>query len=320
MSAQKGSGTRLMAALVLVCATAVAGAAGVSGAQERAAAEFLAAAASGHPQALAEALHPDELHRLRTAISARLTADAASGDQTARQRLFGEASNLGDIERLTDVNFFAAIATRLRLPGRVFAKVKGLEAFRDGDQLVRVLVRGEQPEGRGKTRVVTLVTLLPYGKDWKAALPGELEAQIEDLVDGRAPVAGFMPRRAPAVAAGGAAAAAAPSATNTPQMRSLLTQAARALIDGRCADYYGTYMSPGFRGATSAGAMQALVKGCERNDSQRETLVAALRIVQDASPVFERGGTRAVYDTTGRGLPFDRFVLERIGDRWYIAE
>lgn len=165
---------------MLACAAAVTAAAGVSGAQERAAAEFLAAVASGSPQALAEALHPDELHRLRTAITGRLTADAALGDHAARERLFGEASNLGDIERLTDINFFAAIATRLRYPGRAFAKVRGLEAVRDGDRRVQVLVRGEQPEGRGKTRVVALVTLLPYGKDWKAAVPDELEAQIED--------------------------------------------------------------------------------------------------------------------------------------------
>lgn len=305
---------------MLACAAAVTAAAGVSGAQERAAAEFLAAVASGSPQALAEALHPDELHRLRTAITGRLTADAALGDHAARERLFGEASNLGDIERLTDINFFAAIATRLRYPGRAFAKVRGLEAVRDGDRRVQVLVRGEQPEGRGKTRVVALVTLLPYGKDWKAAVPDELEAQIEDLVDGRAPSNGLLPRRAPGAAAGSTASAAARPATNTPAMRAMLADAARALIDGRCKDYYGTYMSPGFRSATSANAMQALVKGCERSDSQRETLVAALRIVQDASPVFERGGARAVYDTTGRGLPFDRFVLERIGDRWYVAE
>lgn len=296
-------------ALALACATA---AAGVSGAQERAAQEFLAAVASGSPQAVAQALHPQDLHRLRTAITARLTADAAVGDQSVRVRLFGEASNLGDIERLTDVNFFAALALRLRYPGRLFAKVHGLEAIRDDGERVHVVVRGEQPEGRGRTRVVTLVTLLPYGKEWKAAVPGEIEAQIEDLIAGRAPEAGLVPARA--------VAAAAPPAANTPEIRALLADAARALIDGRCGDFYREYMSPAFRRVTSENAMQALVKGCERSDSQREMLVSALRIVQDSAPVFDRGGNRATYDTTARGLPFDRFVLERIDGQWYIAE
>ncbi|MGE0582648.1 MAG: hypothetical protein AB7P31_11035 [Steroidobacteraceae bacterium] len=292
-------------------------AAGVSGAQERAALEFLDAVASGSAQAVAQALHPDDLHRVRMAIAARLRADAAAGDPMLRQRLFGEASNSADIERLTDVNFFAELGTRLRYPGRPFAKLNGLEAVRDGDGRVHVVVRGEQPQGRGKTRVVVLVTLLPYGKEWKAAVPGEIEAQIEDLLDGRDPAIGLVPRRAAMPTTG---AAAAPPAANTPAMRSMLDDAARALIDGRCDDFYGQYMSPDFRRDTAAAALATLVKSCERNDSQRETTIAALRIVRDSVPVFDRGGSRATYDTTGRGLPFDRFVLERQGERWFIAE
>jgi len=27
-----------------------------------------------------------------------------------------------------------------------------------------------------------------------------------------------------------------------------------------------------------------------------------------------------VYDVTGQGLPFDRYVLERVEGRWYVAE
>lgn len=296
---------------------AVGAAAGVSSAQERAAQEFLAAVASGSPLAVAQALHPDDLHRLRVAITSRLQADAAVGDSTVRQRLFGEASNLGDIERLTDLNFFAAFGTRLRYPGRLFAKVQGLEAVRDGDKLVHVVVRGEQPEGRGKTRVVTLVTLLPYGKEWKAAVPGEIEAQVEDLLDGREPAAGLVPVRVPSTAGSAAGAAVA---ANAPGIRTLLLDAAGALFEGRCKDYYGQYMSPAFRRETSAKALATLVKSCEQSDSLRETLLAALHIVQDSTPAFDRGGNRATYDTTGRGLPFDRFVLERQGDRWYIAE
>jgi hypothetical protein len=302
-------------ALFILCGQPSAAVAGVSGAQERAAQEFLAAVASGSPQAVAQSLHPDDLHRLRIAMTARLRADAAAGSHTVRERLFGEASNLGDIERLTDVSFFAAFGNRLRYPGRAFAKVDGLEAVRDGDKLVHVVVRGVQPEGRGKTRVVTLVTLLPYGKEWKAAVPGEIEAQVEDLLDGRDAPAGLTPVR---VAARPGTAAAA--SINSPEMRAMLVEAAGVLVDGRCDEYYRQFMSPGFRRETSASALTTLVKSCERSDSLRETLISALRIVHDSAPVFDRGGNRASYDTTGRGLPFNRFVLERDCNRWYIAE
>ena len=38
------------------------------------------------------------------------------------------------------------------------------------------------------------------------------------------------------------------------------------------------------------------------------------------APAYELNGTRAIYDLRGQGLPFDRFVLERVEDRWYVAE
>jgi len=34
-----------------------------------------------------------------------------------------------------------------------------------------------------KVLVVNVVTLKPYGKDWKAALPSEIQAQIDDLIE-----------------------------------------------------------------------------------------------------------------------------------------
>ncbi len=307
--------SRILALLALSLVAPLAWAAGVSGAQERAAQEFLAAVASGNSQALAASLHPDELRRVRAGITARLRADAALGDHRVRSRLFGEASNLGDIERLTDQAFFAAFGTRLRYPGRVFSKVQGLESVKDGEHIVHVVIRGEQPDGRGKMRVVTLVTLMADGKGWKAAVPGEIEAQIEDLLDGREPSAGLVPRVPAASTAPGT-----PQAVNTPEIRSLLSSAAGALLAGQCDEYYREYMSPNFRRATSAAALGALVKSCERSDSMREMLVSTLRIVDGSSPHYEQGGERARYDITGRGLPFEHFVLERIDARWYIAE
>ena len=52
----------------------------------------------------------------------------------------------------------------------------------------------------------------------------------------------------------------------------------------------------------------------------RTTLLAALRAVRTLPPRLEYEGTRAVYDLRGQGLPFQRFVLEQVEKRWYVAE
>ena len=50
-------------------------------------------------------------------------------------------------------------------------------------------------------------------------------------------------------------------------------------------------------------------------------MITTLRIVQELQPRYDLGGTRAIYDVSGQGLPYERFVLERDKDqRWYIAE
>ena len=52
----------------------------------------------------------------------------------------------------------------------------------------------------------------------------------------------------------------------------------------------------------------------------REMLVATIRIVKELVPTFEFEGRRAVYDVSGQGLPFDRFEIEQVDRKWYIAE
>src|SRR5262249_45565451 len=60
----------------------------VTGAQKEAALEFLAAVASGDPQQVALALHPDELLALRMRILTLLRDEAKNSDSTIRSRLF----------------------------------------------------------------------------------------------------------------------------------------------------------------------------------------------------------------------------------------
>ena len=314
---------RILMMIVLALAGAAALADDVSSAQKRAAAEYLAALASGSPQAIAAAIHPKELERLRLGVVATLREEATRGDSRVRARLFGAAMSLADVERLTDASFFAALARRLRFaPGRIYTDFEGVIAARDGKELVHVLVRGEQPSDRGQTRVVEFVSLLPYGRDWKAAVPSSVEAQIEDLIAGR--TAAAAPRDAaangPAAGAPQAGTAAPNVASNSPEILGMLGAAEKALVDGRCDEYYKQYLSPGLRKALSARAIDTLVAGCKNNLGARESLIAALRIVRKLAPRYEYDGTRATYDVTGQGLAFDRFVLEQIEKRWYIAE
>ena len=84
--------------------------------------------------------------------------------------------------------------------------------------------------------------------------------------------------------------------------------------------YYGEHLSPGLRQSLGKRALDTLVTACSRSIANRELLVAALRLVRRTPPVFEDGGDRAVYDLSGQGLPYDRYVLEQVSGRWYIAE
>lgn len=303
---------------VLPTAALAAGAptADVSRAQGRGAEQFLAVVATGSPQAIAQAYHPAELDGLRIRLLERLRADAARNDSTSRVRLFGPGKQLAELERLTSVSFYNELAPRLQQRGRVFEDVKWLASVPEGEA-VHVIGRGKPPKGQGQVAVVTTVTLLPYGKDWRAAIPSEILAQIDDLLEGRT---GARETAPPRVAAAATTAAPATAPALDPAIGTLLTAAEKALIDGKCAEYYEQHMSPNFRRATSGAAMKTLIATCDRSVSTRETLIAALRIVQGLTPRLEFDGGRAVYDVTNQGLPFDRYVLERINKRWYIAE
>lgn len=312
----------------------------VSAAQRRAAAEFLAAVASGSAQAVAFAIHPAELDRLRVSITARLREESARGDGTLRARLFGPAVPLAEVERMTSLAFYQALGRRLVLRAREYEDVKGLAAVRDGPARVHVLLKGRQPRDRSRadaaqrSDVVEVVTLLPYGKEWKAAIPDELEAQVEDLLAGRgagrpidAGAAGGPGAAAGGAVAGGAragagAGGAAPGAVaaNSPEILSLLSGAEKALVEGRCDDYYRQFLSPSLRRSLSGRALDQLIASCRNSIANRELLIAALRIVRRLPPRYDFGGSQASYDVAGQGLPYDRYVLEQVEGRWYIAE
>jgi hypothetical protein len=284
----------------------------LSGAQRAAVEEFLAARASGDPQIVAGAIHPAELEELRTRILDLLHAEAARGDGTIRSRLFGQAQPLASIERLTPADFYAAIARKLILAGRSYARVHALAAVPAGNGYVHAVVQATQAKERAsRVEVVELVTLRPYGRDWKAAIPQELQAQIDDLIHARTPVSAGVGPATPS-AEGGLA--------TPPGITELLNAAEQSLAAGKCDEYYRQRMSESFRQVTSKKALGMLINACQNGSGTREMLLAALRVVRGRQPVFEFEGRRAVYDVRGQGLPFDRFVLEQVDRRWYIAE
>jgi hypothetical protein len=262
---------------------------------------------------VAATIHPDELRALRLRILALLHNEAKKGDSTIHDRLFGPGKPLDEIEHLTDTGFYATLSDRLFLPGREFAGGEGIAAIADRGGTVQVVIRGRQPHGRGKVEVVSVVTLKPYGSDWKAAVPTEVEAQIDDLIEGRRSTAATQ--HTPAALRGGRGTSPA-----QPGIVELLTNSEKLLSEGKCDEYYGKEMSPSFRQVTSKQALSALINECKNRMGMREMLLATLRVVRGLEPHYEYEGRRAVYDLTGAGLPFDHFVVEQVDKRWYVAE
>jgi len=306
----------LRALFLIVLAAAVslpASAAGPSNAQERGAEQFLIALASGNAQAVAQEMHPDELEKLRTRLLGLMRTENASGDNTYRSRLFGPGRSLSDLENMPPVRFYSALADRLRMRARTYEKFKWLAAVPDG-KVVYLLGRGTPPKDRGEVKGTVTVALMQYGAQWRAIIPSEIEAQIDDLVEGRV-AAAPTPSGSPSTAAPAAPVPLAPGISE------LLARAEASLTENHCEEYYSKFMSPNFNKATSKSARKTLVTACTNSEDTRETMITTLRVVQELTPKYDLGGARAIYDVSGQGLPYDRFVLERDKDmHWYIAE
>ncbi len=282
-------------------------------AQHRAAEEYLTAVAAGDARAMALSIHKDELDTLRKRLVDDMKLEADRNDSLVRSRLFGSGMPLEEIERLTAQNFFVTLAQRLRFGGREFERIDWLAAVPDSGGMVHLVGRARPHKEFGVVRVPVLVSLIPWGKDWKAALPLELQAQIDDLRSGRR--AAVAPATPAAPASGTLPAASSPQA-----ILELFKTAEDNLTAARCADYYDRQMSPNFRRTTAPKALRALVMACEGRATMREQLLAALRLARTVTPRFEYAGTRAIYDLRGQGLPFAALVLEQVDKRWYIAE
>jgi hypothetical protein len=306
---------RALICMLLLSIAGPATAAGPNSAQERGAEAFLAALAGGNVMAVAQELHPDEVEKLRTRLIALFRAEASRSDNTYRARLFGPGRTLQDLESMTAVRFYAALSDRVRFRAREFEKVDWLAAIPDG-KVVYLVGKGIQPKERGVVKVLVTVALAQYGAQWRAVIPSEVEAQLDDLIEGRAAAA-----PPPSGGAPGRSLVEARATPLSPGISELLARAEASLAAGHCEEYYNEYMSPNFNRATSKSARKTLITACTNNENTRETMITTLRVVQELSPKYDLDGSRAIYDVSGQGLPYERFVLERGKDmRWYIAE
>lgn len=317
----KALNSTLIFILLLAGSALPAFASGPSGAQQKGAEAFLAAVASGSPQAIAQEINPDELANLRSKLLTLLRAENLRSDSTYRTRLFGPGKSLADIESMTAERFYVALSDRLRLRARQYEKFDWIAAVPDG-KVVYLVGKGQPPKDVGAVKVVITVALTQYGAQWRAAIPSEIEAQIDDLLEGRTAGA---PGTASSGATQGFAGNSSPGPASqplAPGISDLLTHAEAALTEGRCQDYYDQYMSPNFNRATSRSARKTLINACTNDENTRETMITTIRIVQELRPVrYDQGGSRAIYDVSGQGLPYERFDLERDKDmRWYIAD
>jgi len=276
-------------------------------AEEKLAINYIKAAASGDPAALLGLYHPGELEDLRQRVLKALELEEAQGGGAIRSRLFGPASSVDNIRRLTPDTFYTTIARAVGPPAERVEEVRILGIVEENSQLQHAVARVLPPKDANARGRIAVVSLIRYGKDWRVQLPTWLQVRVDAAL--AAPEDGKS-----------AAPPSAPKTLSSPDLMAALKAGSAVLRAGDCAEFFNVHMSPNFRSSTSVKALGTLIKQCEVREETRETYIGALEIAQRLSPRLEQDGTRAIYDMRGQGLPFERFVLEKLDDNWYIAE
>lgn len=252
------------------------------------------------------AIAPDEQDRIRKLVLAAIETEAKEGGRDTRARLFGAGVSVDDLRRMTPQMLMASLAKRFMTAPRPVLKTQVIGMVKESDKLRHYLVRGwEDERGRGASSVL-LVTLVPYGKQWAAAVPAELEEKIAAALAGSD--------------SGARAVGESHLAVLDPAIAKLLDAGIAALKEARCGEYYNNLMSPNFRKATAPAAIKTLITQCDKSAAVRDRTRLTLEIAKGIKPRYEYSDTRAVFDMSNQGLPFDRFVVEQIDHRWYVAE
>jgi hypothetical protein len=273
---------------------------------DRTAREFVEMWTNQSWEGVAYAIHPDELDRVRKRVLGALEAEAKDGASDVRTRLFGAGVTLDDVEHMTPQATMTALVKRFLTAPRAAHKTVAVGSVKESGKLTHFVVRAyEDEKGKGASSVL-LVSLIPYGQEWAAAVPAEVDETIAAAIAGAAVGARDIGERHVAAL--------------DPAIAKLLDSGIAALKEARCTDYYHDIMSPNFREATSKSALRTLVEQCSRNPAMRDRTRLTLEIARGLRPAYEYGNTRAVFDMKGQGLPFDRFVVELVDRKWYVAE
>ncbi len=315
-------------ALFLALALCSAVAAAATSQQRKIVEDYLEAAGDGETQSvILNFFHGGDVEKFRTRIIEALDAEKAEGRGAIRTRLFGNAASLDELRRLTPPNLLMAMTRRIPLPAGRTKEVEMIEVVEENGDTQHAVVRAwpeKKRQGPGRVRLVTLRKLLD--RSWRIGIPEDWLAQVDAALAGEGAGAGSAAGPGAGAAAGTDAATSAagtpdqPAAANSPEIVQLLDSSARMLREGNCTSYYTIYVSPKFRAAKSEKALKTLIQQCERSIDMREMYVSALDLARQGSPTMQADGMRAVYDLKNQGLPFQNFTLERVGDRWFIAE
>ena len=276
---------------------------------EKTAEAFVELSTGGGPSAAVILYQFSEVQRVRDKVLLAAEREAESGRKQVRNALFGAGPSLDDVRRMTPENLLLAILARVPSRPVVYDKFKALGSVKE-DEKLHVVVRAslEKVERIKRRSIVQVVTLLPSGKEWRAAIPSSIEAYIDSVLaaapDDAPPVVGAPPAAVPA----------------DPAAKMLLARGIDLLIKGNCLTYFLDVMEPGFAKTMTQKSFDAIVRGCELNERTREKFRVGLELAAAREPKVESGGSKLLYDLNGEGLPYDHVTLTRIDGRWYVAE
>jgi hypothetical protein len=273
----------------------------------RLAEEFVRASTTAGPSAAVPLYHPNEVTRLHDKVMLGVEREAETGGKSIRTALFGAGPSLEDLRHMTHEAMLLAIIARLPAILAPYDEFKSLGEIKEGE-MVHVTVRAslKKTERLKRRSIVSLVSALPYGKDWRAIVPAAIEARVDAaLAVGPDESAAAVPIK---------------PALKDPAWKELLTRGAATLQRGECARYFSEIMAPNFRSSVTPKAFDTIVRGCENNQGTRDKFRIGLELAEGRSPSIEAGGDRAVYNLSGEGLPYEQLVLVRVAGRWYVAE
>jgi hypothetical protein len=296
---------RWLAALIFGCAAAAHGQSA-----DKTAEEFVRAATAGGPAAAVPLYHPQEVTRLHDKIMLAIEREGQAGGKTVRSLLFGGGPSVEDLRHMTHEAMLLAIIAHLPPPKTFnYDEFKVLGTIKEGENL-HVVVRASlnKVERLKRRSIVSLVSLAPYGKDWRALVPSAIEARVDDAL---ASGPQDLPKEAGPIK----------PLIQDPGWKELLTRGIGILQRGQCDEYFSDIMAPSFRQSLAPKAFDTIVKSCDNNSQgSRDKFRTGLELARDRVPSVEGDGSRVVYDLSQEGLPFARLVLVRIAGRWYVAE